>query len=271
VQVHDRQVESAAAGQRVAVALVGVERSQAGRGDTLAAAGTLVTTYRLECSLTVVDDAPRGLRTGERVTVHHGTAEAPARVAVRGGEIVPGAEGTAQLRLERPVAALAGDHVVVRLTAPRTTVAGGRVLDPSPTRSGRPHAAPKPEAAPARARVLSSAGADELERRLGAEPFAPPPLTPADREPAAYLAQIGRIVRAGKDLAFTTAAFEQARDAAVELAGEHGSVTIAQLRDRLDCSRRYAQALLEALDAAGITRRVGDERVLRRRGREMGA
>jgi selenocysteine-specific elongation factor len=45
-------------------------------------------------------------------------------------------------------------------------------------------------------------------------------------------------------------------------------VTLAQLRDRLGISRKYAQALLEALDAHGVTRRVGDERVLRRRGRD---
>jgi hypothetical protein len=31
-------------------------------------------------------------------------------------------------------------------------------------------------------------------------------------------------------------------------------------------SRKFAQALLEAMDAQGVTRRVGDERVLRRRG-----
>ena len=44
-----------------------------------------------------------------------------------------------------------------------------------------------------------------------------------------------------------------------------GSVTIATLRDELGTSRRYAQALLEALDAERVTLRVGDERVLRRR------
>ena len=272
VEVHDEQVDRAAAGQRVAVALVGVERSHVGRGDTLAASGSLTATYRLECELSVIEGAPRGLRTGERVTVHHATSETPARVAVRGGqEIRAGEAGKAQLRLERPVAALAGDHVIVRLTAPRTTVAGGRVVDTAPTRSGRPRPVRAAAPAPAPARELSGEGADDLERRLGEAPFAPPPLTAADQAPAAFLAQAGRIVRAGRDLAFTSAAFEQARDAAVELAAEHGSVTIAQLRDRLGCSRRYAQALLEAMDAAGITRRVGDERVLRRRGREIGS
>jgi selenocysteine-specific elongation factor len=38
---------------------------------------------------------------------------------------------------------------------------------------------------------------------------------------------------------------------------------VAQVRDLLDTSRKYAIALLEHLDDIGVTRRVGDERVLR--------
>jgi selenocysteine-specific elongation factor len=264
VQVHDAPVETAAAGQRVAVALVGVDRDQVARGDTLAAPGSLTAGYRLECDVEVLADAPHALRGGERVTVHHATTETPARVAVREGEAIePGQTGRAQLRLQRPIAAVAGDHIVIRLTAPQATVAGGVVIDPTPSRSGREPERPQPPAAPA-ARVLSDAGADELERRLAEAPFAPPPLRPDDQGAAAYLADAGRIVRAGRELAFTRAAFDQAQATAVELATERGSVTLAQLRDQLGCSRRYAQALLEALDAHGVTRRVGDARVLRR-------
>jgi selenocysteine-specific elongation factor len=264
VQVHDAPVETAAAGQRVAVALVGVDRDQVARGDTLAAPGSLTAGYRLECEVEVLADAPHALRGGERVTVHHATTETPARVAVREGDAIePGQTGRVQLRLQRPIAAMAGDHVVIRLTAPQTTVAGGVVIDPAPSRSGREPEPEQPAAVPV-TRVLSDEGADELEQRLAEAPFAPPPLRPDDQGAAAYLADAGRIVRAGKELAFTRAAFDQAQAAAVELATEHGSVTLAQLRDRLGCSRRYAQALLEALDSHGVTRRVGDARVLRR-------
>ena len=45
----------------------------------------------------------------------------------------------------------------------------------------------------------------------------------------------------------------------------HGSVTIAQLRDALGTSRKHAQAILEHLDAQQVTRRRGDEHVLRSR------
>jgi selenocysteine-specific elongation factor len=44
---------------------------------------------------------------------------------------------------------------------------------------------------------------------------------------------------------------------------QEGSITLAQTRDILKTSRKYAQALLEHLDEIGVTKRVGDERVLR--------
>jgi selenocysteine-specific elongation factor len=116
--------------------------------------------------------------------------------------------------------------------------------------------------------VVAAAAIDALESRLAATPLQPPALLPDDGAALAVLVEQGRAVRAGKDVAFTAAAFAQARAAAVELAEAGGSVTLAQLRARLGISRKYAQALLEALDAHGVTRRVGDERVLRRRARD---
>ena len=44
-----------------------------------------------------------------------------------------------------------------------------------------------------------------------------------------------------------------------------GQITLAGLRDELQTSRKYAQALLEHFDAARVTLRRGDARVLRRR------
>jgi selenocysteine-specific elongation factor len=272
VQVHDQEVERADAGQRVAVALVGPDRRQLQRGQTLASPGILRPSYRLDCKLAVLPDAPHPLRNGERVTVHHGTAEVHAAIALREAEqLAPGATGQVQLRLRSQVAALAGDRLIVRLTAPSVTVAGGVVVDANPPRTPRPAAEePEPVAAPA-APAVPPEGAEELLQRLAEHPLTPPPLAPGDEAAAAYLARTGRIVRAARDLAFTSEGFAEAQAAVVDLATGGGTVTIASLRDRLGISRRYAQAILEALDAAGITRRVGDERVLRRRGRDLAA
>jgi selenocysteine-specific elongation factor len=118
VQVHDRPVERAEAGQRVAVSLPGVERQELRRGDVLVTPGSVRPSFRLDVTLEPLGEIP------SRVLLHHGTAEAVARVARAG-------ERFAQLRLSRPVVAARGDHVVLRAG---TTVAGGVVLDPDPPR-----------------------------------------------------------------------------------------------------------------------------------------
>ena len=56
-------------------------------------------------------------------------------------------------------------------------------------------------------------------------------------------------------------AYEEARAALGELFASGAPVTLAQFRDRLGVSRRYAQILLEALDRAGVSRLVGEARV----------
>jgi selenocysteine-specific elongation factor len=202
------------------------------------------------------------------VTVHHGTAELPARIAVPGGsELAPGSAGRVQLRLRARTVAAAGDHVVIRLTGPAMTVAGGVVTDPSPARVRRaapPAAVPPP---PAREPEPPPAGVEELYARLAATPLTPPAIGPDDERAVAHLVETGRAVRASRDLAFTLDAISTAQAAVVEVASAGGSITLAQLRDRLGISRKFAQALLEALDARGVTRRVGDERILRRRAR----
>ena len=44
---------------------------------------------------------------------------------------------------------------------------------------------------------------------------------------------------------------------------KEGGITLAQVRDLFQTSRKYAQGLLEHLDEIGVTKRVGDERVLK--------
>ena len=59
-------------------------------------------------------------------------------------------------------------------------------------------------------------------------------------------------------------AYEVAKDVALGEARAQGEITLARFRDLLGTGRRDAQLLLERLDADGLTRRVGDRRVLRR-------
>ena len=77
------------------------------------------------------------------------------------------------------------------------------------------------------------------------------------------LTQQGEIVRVGDDVVFTKEAYETAVAMIREIVSSTGSITVAQLRDRMGASRRPVLALLEHLDGERITRRVGDARVLR--------
>jgi len=76
VQVHDRPVQRAEAGQRVAVALPGVERSRVRRGDALVSPGAYPVSYRLYVTLEKLEP----IADHARVHVHHGTAEHLGRV-----------------------------------------------------------------------------------------------------------------------------------------------------------------------------------------------
>ncbi|MEX0785513.1 MAG: SelB C-terminal domain-containing protein, partial [Dehalococcoidia bacterium] len=64
---------------------------------------------------------------------------------------------------------------------------------------------------------------------------------------------------------FAAEAYQEMVERVTEHLRSHGSITLAQVRDMFGTSRKYAQALLEHLDRERVTRRVGDERVLRKR------
>ncbi|HLL70255.1 MAG TPA: selenocysteine-specific translation elongation factor [Pyrinomonadaceae bacterium] len=131
LQVHGRATTRAAAGQRTAINLGGVDASDIERGMTLAPAGRLRATQMIDVELEVLPSAPRALRSRARVRVHLGAAEVLARVQVleEAGEIKAGARGFAQLRLESPVVALPDERFIIRSYSPQRTVSGGRVLD----------------------------------------------------------------------------------------------------------------------------------------------
>jgi selenocysteine-specific elongation factor len=344
VQVHDLPVTRAEAGQRVAVNLPGVTRTQLSRGDALVQPGHYPVSWRLDVALEELEPIPAA------VTVHVGTSDVPARV-VREGRY-------AQLRLREPVVAARGDRVVLRA---ETTVGGGLVLDPAPPRQldverlellecGDPEAIVRacvyePVTGPAlqsrgllppaelaqglaslqqagdwffaqewleevRASVRErltererntpldpgvplaellpqepwaasvapllhverrggkayapgaapqladhAAAAAELEAQLGREDL----VRVEDRGLAAFLEGEGKLKRVGDGFAVADSLYERGREALVALT----PITLAGFRDALGISRRTAQLLLERFDADGLTRRIGDERVLR--------
>ena len=77
---------------------------------------------------------------------------------------------------------------------------------------------------------------------------------------------LGRAVRIGRAMYAHPDAVASVRARVEAIIAAEGSITLARLRDELATSRRYAQALLEHLDAERVTKRLPDDsRVLRRR------
>ena len=98
---------------------------------------------------------------------------------------------------------------------------------------------------------------------LASSPYSPPPEAKLDPELVNYLLDEGKVVRAAPDVVFATAAFEEMRGRVVARLQEEGTITVGQVRDMFGSSRKYVLAFLEYLDQSRVTRRQGDERVLR--------
>ena len=134
IQVHGEKHASAAAGQRVAVNLGGVEIAEITRGETLSAGGAFEPTRLVDAAVEVVSGV-RPLKHGARVRFHQGTGEILGRVSVAGAdatEVAPGGRAYVRLRLEAPVVVTRGDRFILRAYSPPRTIGGGIVLDPRP-------------------------------------------------------------------------------------------------------------------------------------------
>ena len=138
LQVHGHTQTKAEAGQRTAINLQGVERVAVERGDVVAPPGSLLPADLVDATVELLADAPRPLRTRERVRFHAGTQEVMARVLLVGRtELTQGERAYGRFRLERPVVALPGDRFVIRSYSPIMTIGGGTLLDVAPPRFKR--------------------------------------------------------------------------------------------------------------------------------------
>jgi selenocysteine-specific elongation factor len=135
LQVHNKSVTEAHAGQRTAVNLAGIDTAQIERGMVLAPPGRLRPTQIIDVWIDVLPGASRPVRSRSRVRFHIGATEVLGRVRVLdGSQIEPGRGGLAQLRLEAPVVAVHGDRFILRSYSPAETIAGGVIVDPFATK-----------------------------------------------------------------------------------------------------------------------------------------
>jgi selenocysteine-specific elongation factor len=129
LQVHDHDAEMVGAGTRAGVNLRGLDRVEVRRGSWLVAPELAGHVGRRFDAWVKVLPGARSLRAGDRVRLHHGTAQYLARVApLEGREIAAGSEAAAVVRLDGEAAVEAHDRFILRALSPVATVGGGEVL-----------------------------------------------------------------------------------------------------------------------------------------------
>ena len=73
----------------------------------------------------------------------------------------------------------------------------------------------------------------------------------------------GELVRLAPELYWHREVFQKGLDILRTLCADHGAVTLAEVRDAFDTTRKYALLFLEACDRRQITVREGDCRRLK--------
>ncbi len=278
LQVHGRETGAAFAGQRVAINLAGVKRSDVRRGDAAVRPGSVRPTRMLDVRLRCLKDSKRSVANGSRLHFYHGTSAQLARVILLDRDtLAPGESCCAQLRLTEEAAVKKGDRFIVRFYSPTETVGGGVVLDEAPPR----HRRNDPQTLAALAVLERGSGgeralqalagfgealptADELAARLGIDAAMLAP------ELEALRAQ-GKLVEPLEGRYIAVSALDALWERCEPLLAAyhaknplHAGMRAAELRQKLlrAADRAVCDALFAALLDGGKLRRAGDRYAL---------
>lgn len=138
LQVHEKNVKTAYAGQRVAINIANVKLDEIQRGDVLTQPGRMETTMMVDAKLMILKSSDKSIDNRDRLRLYHGTSEIMCRVVLLDREeLKPGESAFVQLRLEEETACMKGDRFVIRTYSPMLTIGGGTVLEPNPPKRKR--------------------------------------------------------------------------------------------------------------------------------------
>jgi selenocysteine-specific elongation factor len=135
IHAQNRASETGLTGQRCALNLAGTDfdKQDVRRGDWIVADSAHGPAQRLDVRLHLLAGADKPLRHWSPVHFHLGAVDVMARVALlEQDKLEPGANGLAQIVLDRTIGALCGDRFIIRDQSASRTIGGGRVLDPFP-------------------------------------------------------------------------------------------------------------------------------------------
>lgn len=138
IQVHSSDAEKAYAGQRTAINLSNIKKTDIYRGCVIAPVNSMKNTMMLDVKLNLLKSSKRIVVNRSRLHFYTGTSEILTRVVLLDrDELSPGESCYAQLRLEEEVAVRRGDKFIVRFYSPVETVGGGEIIEPVPLKRKR--------------------------------------------------------------------------------------------------------------------------------------
>ena len=135
IQVHGEDVNSAYAGERIALNLQGMEKAACKKGDIIAEKGSLQPSFLLDCRIECISPFFE-IKHNQHLELMIGTAHIPCKVIFLEGErIKKGESSFVQLQLQEKTVSVFRERFILRNDAEGETLGGGFVLDPCP--SGR--------------------------------------------------------------------------------------------------------------------------------------
>jgi len=138
LQSYHQDVAEVCAGQRAALNLQGVEKTEVERGEVIVSPGFLKPIARFYASLFLLPDARRALKGEAEATLHIGTSRTRAALRLIGRDALhPGEEGFVSVIPEKPVSGLHEDRYILRAFAWNQTIGGGILLETAPKKERR--------------------------------------------------------------------------------------------------------------------------------------
>ena len=109
--------------------------------------------------------------------------------------------------------------------------------------------------------------AAKIRETLSKKPFDPPARREIESDPHTqrvlrFLIESGEVIEIASNVVLSRENFERMKNTVADFISKNGPATVSELRQALESSRRTMVPFLEALDRQGVTRRIGDKRVL---------
>jgi len=131
LQSHDMQVKRVSIGDRAAINLQNIAKSDIDRGCQLTKPGYFKPSKQFGAKLSLIKTAKDNIKQNQRVRIHLGTEEVMGRITVlNSNRLCPGENAPVIIKLEVPLVAAMGDKFIIRRYSPVTTIGGGSILDP---------------------------------------------------------------------------------------------------------------------------------------------